>query len=151
MCHLCGKITKNGKALNEHLNFVHIKKMSCDLCGKSCPRKRDLMNHIQTYHMKVSFKCTKCPRAFQSQQKLAKHQRAHNKPFKCGKCNATFAETYHLSEHTQVRHEGKRWHCSFEACSGQFTSRGYAVIHLKKLHALNGEKFKKCLKKLTLQ
>lgn len=71
MCHLCGKITKNGKALNEHLNFVHIKKMSCDLCGKSCPRKRDLMNHIQTHHMKVSFKCTKCPRAFQSQQKLA--------------------------------------------------------------------------------
>lgn len=125
---------------------------SCDLCEKLFSAKSSLINHMQSQHMEVKFNCSKCSRDFRSHYNLMFHVRyEHNKKFMCNKCDASFHVQSYLNKHVQVQHEGKRYHCSFKACSSKFTFKTSAKYHLKKLHTLNGNNLNKYYKKVLMK
>lgn len=80
------------------------------------------------------------------------HKRGnHNKKFKCEECNDSFATSSSLTVHIKVKHEGKRFHCSYLECSLSFTSKANANRHLTMDHLLVGDSLKKYREKIMLQ
>lgn len=152
ICPVCGKIINNKTALYDHLRKTHSPKQNCDLCGKSFTNKQILKDHMYTHHMKVKFGCNLCTAEFRSGRKLVVHKRiVHTKKYKCEKCNVGFGISKRLLEHISVEHEGKRYRCTYPACSKTFVTRKSATVHLNKVHKLKGENSNYYKGKLMLQ
>lgn len=151
-CHICGNINKDWKALREHLRIHRSDKFFCDLCGKSNKFKKCFIDHMYSHHiMNVNFKCPICFLSFRSEEKLIRHEKTHKRSFKCSNCDAAFRLPCFLKEHMQVQHEGKRYHCSFKACSSVFLNKASAGYHLRKVHSLEGDKYKKYREKVMMK
>lgn len=150
-CETCGKAAKNRLALLDHIRH-HNRIMICDMCDRTFSRKKHLTNHMQTHHMNVKFSCNLCSAEFPSQDKLSTHKRLiHNKKYKCDKCEAVFAHQGTLAEHFSIKHEGKRFNCSYAGCSRQFITLASVTRHLIMVHSVVGENLKKYKAKVTLQ
>ena len=112
MCSVCGKTFCLKKALQNHMNEVHEKKIVaiCDKCDKGFTQKNALKRHIDSVHEgKKPHLCTICGSSFAENKKLQLHIAAvhkKEKPFSCHLCGASFARKDKMNVHIQAVHEG---------------------------------------------
>ena len=76
-CETCGKEYRDIKALNFHINRIHLKIMpyKCRECDKTYFTKKELKVHILSCHRDKNFLCQDCGKCFSSDRKLKKHVR----------------------------------------------------------------------------
>jgi hypothetical protein len=100
--------------------------------------------------MKMNVKCRKCSKTFKSNYKLNLHQRVHEKKFKCDQCDAAFLNSHPLKLHVKSKHEGERYPCTYPGCAFQSLTKASVGRHLRDMHYLEGTKYEKYRKRLTV-
>ena len=86
--------------------------------------------------MEKRLKCGECPRTFDDQGKLARHQQQHNgvKPYLCPYCQKSFSLDYNLRTHLRV-HTGERpFKCPYPGCTKACSQPSNLNIHMKQVH-----------------
>merc|ERR1719186_291346 len=91
ICPECGLSLKNKMYLTAHMRTHNKIPFPCETCGKEFFTKRNLQEHVQFVHLKKKrFKCEHCDKSFSTSYKLKNHIMAihtKEKPFGCEKCN----------------------------------------------------------------
>ncbi|KAL4220359.1 hypothetical protein ACF0H5_020765 [Mactra antiquata] len=75
VCHICGTICKNKRALVSHQkrHDINNKKYSCEDCGKAFFNSTILKQHIRTHTKERPFKCPMCAYVSAVKQNIHKH------------------------------------------------------------------------------
>ncbi|CAG7829480.1 unnamed protein product [Allacma fusca] len=75
------------------------------------------------------YKCTLCPKSFNSRSILNYHSRIHSgeRPFKCNVCDKTFAQRGGLATHALVHSGEKPYHC--DDCGKSFRQKYHLTQH----------------------
>ncbi|XP_067013373.2 zinc finger protein 596 isoform X5 [Anabrus simplex] len=155
-CHFCGKSFENEQLLKKHV-IVHNKEKGpslliqsgidspttaknekrlycCDLCGISSFRHEDIINHIKNHAQVKQYKCTVCPKSFQTQSNLRRHLLVHNaerqRQHPCSICNKLFTRIDSLKRH-ELWHTGERRY-SCTVCGRSFFASGNLKKHIFK-------------------
>jgi len=136
LCSDCGESFKSKKNLNSHIKGVHSKQFSCHICNKVCKRKvaldlhvakhgpptiqcemcdkafysnYNMRRHMITMHVdnaQKPYKCTLCPKGFESAKNLEGHLNMHNglKPYICEVCGKGFQNASNRRAHIKKIH-----------------------------------------------
>ena len=103
VCDQCGKAFFEKAVLDEHVNYVHLKKIpiQCDICPKVFYRPQSFRKHQKCHLGKRPHVCTQCGQSFKIPYNLKVHERLHTgeKPYKCKLCEAAFAQKNSLDVH----------------------------------------------------
>ncbi|CAD5117039.1 DgyrCDS5866 [Dimorphilus gyrociliatus] len=109
------------------------KKHKCkfDNCDYSSRYLKDVERHRLTHTREKPFKCNRCPRAFNRNDKLQQHIRFHdgNKPFKCKDCSYSTVDNATLKKHMLI-HTGERPHVC-QICSLELRTSSALTVHLR--------------------
>jgi exonuclease III len=75
-CNKCDKSLSSKQCLTSHMKVVHdkIKEFRCTKCDKSFAANYYLQTHIDVFHNEIKFNCDKCPKCYESQSALSRHQ-----------------------------------------------------------------------------
>ena len=120
-------------------------KSVCPHCDKKFVEPWAVRKHIELKHNSRNFKCTKCPRAFQSKQSLDYHNltRHKNNPatsHTCEICEMTFQTKVALNNHVKFKHtrSDKQFLCG--ECKSMFKHKKYLNAHMLHVHGLDERK-----------
>ena len=112
ICEQCGKAFFEKTVLDEHVNYVHLRKkqFQCDMCPKVFYRPQSYRKHKACHSGKRPYVCTQCGQGFKVAYNLKVHKRLHTgeKPYKCKQCEAAFAQKNSLDVHMKkhMKREG---------------------------------------------
>jgi len=143
MCTVCGKTFCLKKALQNHMNEVHEKKIvaRCDKCDKGFTQKNALKRHIDSVHEgKRPHLCTICGSSFAENKKLQLHIAAvhkKEKPFSCHLCGIRFARKDKLNVHIQAVHEGIKPKPRRPKSEGHVSNSGHLIENPSGHHQLD--------------
>lgn len=88
-------------------------------------------------------KCSSCGIMLKNKLIHSKHIRiVHGEAkHKCKLCNLSFHFPCTLNEHIGAQHEGKKFHCTYPGCRGEFNWSRNAKQHLRGVHQLSGDEY----------
>ncbi|XP_045199273.1 zinc finger protein 391-like [Mercenaria mercenaria] len=108
-CDICGLVFKSVIRVKAHKRGVHIvAPVVCHVCGAICKNKRALLVHRRRHDMKnKKYNCDDCGKSFFNSTLLSQHVRTHTKekPYKCPMCNYTCAIKQNIHKHSQKVHK----------------------------------------------
>ncbi|CAH2064471.1 unnamed protein product, partial [Iphiclides podalirius] len=112
ICDECGSKFSTKRCLEEHIDWVHLKKVKheCSKCSKGFKNNSALKKHMNYVHEKKrpprNKICDHCGRGFTTLTILRSHVRTHTgeRPLLCSHCPATFAHPDALYTHTKLLH-----------------------------------------------
>ncbi|KAL0803305.1 hypothetical protein ABMA28_017215 [Loxostege sticticalis] len=115
-CDECGSKFLTKTALQEHIDFVHLKniKHECAKCPKVFKNGSALRRHENFVHKKLrpprNKICDHCGRGFTTLSILQSHIRTHTgeRPLQCPNCPASFAHSAALYTHNKLLHNSAR-------------------------------------------
>ncbi|XP_075989247.1 uncharacterized protein LOC142985138 isoform X2 [Anticarsia gemmatalis] len=147
-CCVCGQEFKHFKLLSEHM-CEHYRNYECVVCTRPFINKQSWQIH--TYRHKTGqFKCSKCPKIFDSKPKRSDHERVTHKLLskkrKCRYCDEKFASKTAVEKH-EVSHGVARPIYICTVCEKVCNTQQTLWAHKKRCHLLE-RKFKcdYCLK-----
>ncbi|XP_021711340.1 zinc finger protein Xfin-like isoform X2 [Aedes aegypti] len=114
------KISSTSAAVEEpsndlqHANAVQPDASSCPICKMSFEDEEQLKIHEETGHSHLHYRCTHCPRRFQSRKDFDAHLREHDKsrdkkiviatPTTCSECNKECYNVKRMTRHIDSCH-----------------------------------------------
>lgn len=108
-CDICGLLFKSVLRVKSHKRGVHtVAPVVCHVCGAMCKNKRALLVHRRRHDMKnKKYICDDCGKSFFNSTLLAQHVRTHTKekPYKCPMCNYTCAIKQNIHKHSMKVHK----------------------------------------------
>ena len=108
ICPECGVTLKNNKYLSRHMLTHNKIPFPCELCGKQFFTKLNLQNHVDFVHLKKRpFSCEFCGKDFQTTSKVKSHIRSihtNEKPYSCEDCDYTCSRSDALKTHRNSLH-----------------------------------------------
>ena len=124
-CKQCKKIFSDNEKLLIHQE-TH-KGEKCEFCGKSFQSLGSFgrYRHINLNH-KNYVSCKKCPRIFDTPEKLTIHQQSHAKELSCKSCSKTYTSTKGLRTHSKLVHEN---YVKCDKCTKLFPDMGKCEVH----------------------
>ncbi|CAG9767030.1 unnamed protein product [Ceutorhynchus assimilis] len=145
-CDICGKMSKNAQALQDHINYYHKTtpdRFICDKCGKGYRVRFMLERHEKKEHGsgEKDFECRICGKKFFEKMRLNTHIKiTHNKikPYKCEFCGKDFGRRTQFVTHQLVHTKENRFHC--QVCGKGFKIKQSMQTHLKGIHGIEEEK-----------
>lgn len=144
-CVICHNEFNNFKVLLEHMN-IHFSNHVCEVCGCGFVNRRTLLAHGYR-HVTGVFKCTYCPKVYDTKIKQKDHERAvHiclNKRNKCGYCGEKFTDYAKKKDHEVREHGAKPVVLKCQACGKTFDNQRVLTIHTKAYHMLERRSPKK--------
>ncbi|ELU00380.1 hypothetical protein CAPTEDRAFT_221119 [Capitella teleta] len=123
--------------------------LDCPVCNKQFQQKQDLIQHAsehatlrkggRPFNPQRPYACSKCSKAFGTEDRLAKHLLSHTdddqKPLKCPVCRRGFMNNSALSCHLKTHSNEKFYSCPL-------CKEGFGQIHAMRehtvTHAVNG-------------
>ncbi|XP_026331788.1 zinc finger protein 782-like isoform X1 [Hyposmocoma kahamanoa] len=135
----CGRNFGNNYRLNEHCRAKHgYEKLKCSYCDFESAGVMALRNHERRHRNEKPFVCETCGAKFHAAYLLAQHKKSHRteKLIKCNLCPATFKANNSLHTHKLSCHSNYLYKCHL--CSRVYSSRHYAVKHLRHVHDYKG-------------
>lgn len=141
-CDFCGKIYNDKHHFHDHVQN-HIPKEKCRLCNSEY-KKWDMKRHMRQVHTKGEFNCEICNKVFETNIRLRRHEKYHNKNLKCEICNKLFLYKFELKNHRLKIHENSEA-VSCEICHRTFNSKLNLKRH-KQIHQKFLRKSFKCEK-----
>ncbi|XP_017491877.1 PREDICTED: transcription factor grauzone-like [Rhagoletis zephyria] len=151
VCHVCGKEMKTKPLFEKHVR-LHFEesgpKVKCTFegCDSWLKDEGNLRQHIQRRHSKNKdkvFTCEVCGGEYKSKAAVANHMLGVHpkKIYPCDVCNKNFKKAFRLKEH-MAQHTGERnYKCVF--CTSTFNTSGNYYTHLKNLHTVEYENWRK--------
>ncbi|XP_017491845.1 PREDICTED: transcription factor grauzone-like [Rhagoletis zephyria] len=151
VCHVCGKEMKTKAFFEKHVR-LHFEesgpKVKCTFegCDSWLKDEDNLRLHIHRRHSKNKdkvFTCEVCGGEYKSRAAMTSHMlRVHpKKTYPCDICNKIFKTAWRLREH-MAQHTGERnYKCAF--CTSTFNTNGNYYTHLKNLHTVEYENWRK--------
>ena len=143
ICNTCGLQTHLDKEQSNSIdansesndqNNDQVTNFHCVVCDEEIETKRELKIHMQ-YHSERVFKCSKCPKAFYSDNRLQIHMLHHTnyKQLKCLTCKMRFTQASSLERHKLI-HSGRSKHMC-DLCGAQFIQlyalKRHMLVHLQ--------------------
>ncbi|XP_060605137.1 zinc finger protein 678-like [Ruditapes philippinarum] len=108
-CDICGLLFKSMLRVKSHKRGVHtVAPVVCHVCGAMCKNKRALLVHRRRHDMKnKKYVCDDCGKSFFNSTLLAQHVRTHTKekPYKCPLCNYACAIKQNIHKHSMKVHK----------------------------------------------
>ncbi|KAI4457649.1 zinc finger and scan domain-containing [Holotrichia oblita] len=99
----------------------------CEICKRTFDICTDYLDHQFEHNGALVFHCDKCPKVFDSREKIVEHDRKHKKPCSlCGKMILKSSMKLHLIQHTD------RHRCT--QCLNRFNSRASLQQHIITVH-----------------
>lgn len=163
ICQFCGKIFKNSRRLNSHLQIhkkAGEKRFRCDQCNKEFSFSGDLSRHKLIHDNIKPHACLLCTKTFRQSYALTLHvKNIHDKiKLKCDRCGLDFSCKRTLKSHmvkcssgyTPLRnnrgpssfvYNRSKYKCFVEGCNREYTSRKYVGVHLEKDHQMKFANF----------
>ena len=112
-------------------------KFKCRDCGLLFDSVKELNAHKRDKHVKV-YKCSRCPKYYDTQIGLAKHLLVHNDSnmkHKCPECTQAFPYPSQLTRHLMVHSDEKHYHCPSKTCMEKggrhYKSRSEYLRHME--------------------
>ncbi|XP_055837341.1 zinc finger protein 728 [Episyrphus balteatus] len=138
-CEICGKVTKNKRNLQVHIQMIHsqVKRFFCSVCNKGYFNNSDLKNHERALHQEPNkFKCEYCNFSSSYEASFNAHILKHeqNKPFKCDECGREFTRKSSFKLHVLRHSDNKPFVCPVELCGRSFVMLGVLNSHIKNSH-----------------
>ncbi|XP_022819257.1 zinc finger protein 37-like isoform X1 [Spodoptera litura] len=137
-CMICKKDFKHFKLLSEHM-CEHYRNFECSLCDRAFINKQCMQTHIYR-HRKGVFKCSHCPKVFDSRPKKSVHERVvhalSSKTRKCSFCSERFGTTDLVQAHEVKKHGVKPLVFSCQACNKSYNSQSSLLTHRKRYHLM---------------
>ena len=102
---------KEPKQFNDSGSGSIVMSSVCEHCGKFFRTRKLYLMHVYQVHLvksiEKSFKCKKCPKSFQQNYLLSKHNNVVHSDFlyQCNKCTSTFKSKQSLKRHYRMKHE----------------------------------------------
>ncbi|GJQ69060.1 hypothetical protein Trydic_g6224 [Trypoxylus dichotomus] len=99
----------------------------CDICKRKFELCSDYLDHQSEHDGSSVFQCDKCPKVFDSREKIVEHDRKHKRPCPhCGKMILKSSMKLHLIQHTD------RHRCIH--CLNRFNSKASLAQHIITVH-----------------
>ena len=137
-CAMCEKEFKFFKLLSEHMS-EHYRNYVCSVCERAFINKQSMQTHSYR-HNKGVFKCSHCPKVFDSRPKRSVHERVvhalSNKTRKCSFCSERFATKDLVQNHEVKAHGVKPTVYSCQACNKSYHSQSSLITHRKRFHLM---------------
>ncbi|CAH1785734.1 unnamed protein product, partial [Owenia fusiformis] len=124
-CDICTYSFMDEIDLMMHLITLHKIKIQCGFCNKEYKSLVGMRNHLKS---SLHFKCTLCPKSFETNKQLTSHSKIHSlKPYTCNQCSQLFTCEEDLNIHFNSTHKCKQ-------CFEVFTSRQDLKTHVQFSH-----------------
>ncbi|KAK9738161.1 Zinc finger, C2H2 type [Popillia japonica] len=99
----------------------------CEICKRTFDICTDYLDHQFEHNGTFVFRCDKCPKVFDTREKIVEHDRKHKKPCSlCGKMILKSSMKLHLIQHTD------KHRCA--QCLNRFNSRASLQQHIITVH-----------------
>lgn len=143
-CDLCPKAFATIGRIRKHIELHKNLMKECEICHKMM-KAFLIKGHILHVHSNVRpFKCSQCPQAFKTNNKLSRHAGSHNKKFKCEKCGKHFADRSKLKSHLGFHENPEKFQCEY--CKKCFETNYKLSWHTKVNHKRHEMKHFQCNK-----
>ncbi|XP_026498450.2 zinc finger protein Xfin-like [Vanessa tameamea] len=143
-CRQCGLLFPTLKSCERHLD-VHKKKLYiCPVCNRNYSEKYLILKHVPQHFETVLHLCKVCGKVYNAKNRLIEHIKTHSetKSHKCTYCGKGFVKIGQLQQHLNVHTGSKPYKCPI--CSKTFASYPNWHKHLRRMHKVDGKKYKKC-------
>ncbi|XP_047039543.1 zinc finger protein 184-like isoform X2 [Helicoverpa zea] len=137
-CVICRREYKFFKLLSEHMSD-HYRNYECSSCERAFINKQAMQTHSYR-HNKGLFKCSHCPKIFDSRPKINEHERVvhawSSKTRKCAFCSKRFPSKDMVQKHEVKIHGAEPTIYSCDACDKAYTSQGSLIAHRNRFHLM---------------
>ncbi|XP_059056414.1 zinc finger protein 665-like isoform X6 [Achroia grisella] len=135
-CHVCLDVFTNFKGLLEHMHS-HYKNFGCTDCERGFVTEMALRLH-SSIHKTGVFKCSFCPKIYNTLQKRKAHESYHEKQStgrnKCAICNTKFSGYLQKQRHLAEVHDIQPLKFECQICQKVFFGRRTLNDHTKRHH-----------------
>jgi len=136
LCSECGDSFRSKKGLTDHAKSVHSKEFMCHICNTACKRKVALELHIAKHGPPTikCHQCDKLFYTNYNMRRhiITMHVDNSQKPYKCSICPKGFESAKNLEGHLNMHNGLKPYIC--EICGKGFQNASNRRAHVKKLH-----------------
>lgn len=137
-CVKCKKQFRYFKLLSEHMS-EHYRNYECPVCERSFINKQSMQTHSYRHKSGV-FKCSHCPKVFDTKPKKSVHERVThallNKTRKCSYCDARFSTKDLVQSHEAKIHGAQIPIFNCQACNKCYNSQSSLMTHRKRFHLM---------------
>ncbi|CAH2230089.1 jg11297 [Pararge aegeria aegeria] len=135
-CVQCERNFEHFKLVAEHMS-VHYQNYFCTTCNASFVNKRTLQNHANR-HKKGDFKCSLCPKIFDTNRKKLNHEKfvhvGDYKRKKCPYCQEKFTNYAQKRSHMAEEHGAEPLLVKCDVCDEIFGTRARLRYHTRRVH-----------------
>ncbi|XP_055626439.1 zinc finger protein 436-like [Toxorhynchites rutilus septentrionalis] len=145
-CHICGKMYRNSRLLQRHIQYHNTNKMDCPICSRSFTHKSNLKRHLSSHKPSGDgFPCPKCSRMFEEGTQLYDHLKLHKNSSESSRsytlhCDRCELETTSLAgfvahmarDHGIPKEQVKAFRCHI--CTLRFVSKQGMLRHIQSVH-----------------
>jgi hypothetical protein len=137
-CNVCNKTYNHLSTLRHHEQNHGSRKYSCEICSAKYKHSTNLQTHMRkhTQQRKITLKCKKCSKKFQSQGGLLLHDQIHHQNLlhECKLCDSKFKNMMGLYRHAFDHLNFSPYNCP--QCAFKNRTKKDFTTHLERKHGI---------------
>ncbi|XP_045449186.1 zinc finger protein 624-like [Melitaea cinxia] len=142
-CRQCGLLFPTLQSCERHLDLHKKKLYVCPICNRNYGEKYLILKHVPQHFESVLHLCKVCGKVYNAKNRLIEHIKTHSetKSHTCTYCGKGFVKIAQLQQHLNIHTGSKPYKCPI--CSKSFASYPNWHKHMRRMHEVDGKKFKK--------